>query len=67
MNLQEFHAYQNPDGTYRIEANSTVKYGEVECGGKLIITRTKLTIEPLTDYDTCTVITFIPEDNNNDK
>lgn len=67
MNLQEFHAYQNEDGTYRIETNSTVKYGEMVCGGKLIIPRAKLTMEALADYDTCTVMTFILEENNNDK
>lgn len=63
MNLQEFHAYQNPDGTYRIEANSTVKYGEIERNGKLIIPRARLTMEALVDYDTCNIMTFITEEN----
>jgi hypothetical protein len=67
MNLQEFYAYKNSDGTYRIESNSTVKYGEMECGGKLIIPRAKITIDVLADYNTCEIMTFILEDNNNDK
>jgi hypothetical protein len=62
MNLQEFHAYQNEDGTYRIEAPTKVCYGDTSYNGKLIISRAKLNIECLAAQDTKDMMTFIAED-----
>ena len=59
MNLPEFHAYQNPDGTYKLEVPIT---GELN--GKAIIARAKLNIEWLAAApDTKDLMTFIVEDN----
>lgn len=62
MNLQEFHAYQNEDGTYRIEAPTKVCYGDMSYNGKLVISRAKLTIECLAAQDTKDMMIFIAEE-----
>lgn len=65
--MNEFHAYLNNDGTYRLEVLTHVfDNSGALLKSKFIVSRAKITIEPLVDTDTKEIYSLIVEDEENE-
>lgn len=58
--MNEFYAYKNEDGTYRIEESVTVD----GVPAKIVVQRAKITIEYLADLKNGDIMQFIVEDKS---
>ena len=62
--MKEIHAYQNADGTYRLEMPTQIHNAGVTLNGKITVPRARITIECLEDLDSGDILNFTIEENN---
>lgn len=64
--MREIHAYQNKDGTYRLECIADTYIDGELMEAKIIYERAKLTIDALTGSSSNTICEIIYEENENE-
>ena len=61
--MKEIHAYNNNDGTYRLECIADTNINGEPMEAKIIYERAKLTIDALANSSSSTICTLVVEEN----